>query len=182
MALPKLIVIKETESEIKKRMKSATPFIAQRLRVLLILKQHETTGISKRETANLAGVCPDSVQKWRKKYENEGIDGLMKHNMIGYKPSVFSSEEHAKLEFLLGDPNNGLRGYMELKEWIKKEFGKDIRYRTVVNYCVSKFHSSVKTARKSHVKKDENKGEDFKKTSGKLAGKSGTRGGKNSTE
>ncbi len=31
MALPKIIVIKETESEIKHRLKTSTPFIAQRL-------------------------------------------------------------------------------------------------------------------------------------------------------
>jgi len=41
MALPKIIVIKETEIEIKHRLKTSPPFIAQRLRVLLILKQHE---------------------------------------------------------------------------------------------------------------------------------------------
>jgi len=172
MTHPKLIVIKETESEIKNRMKSSIPFIAQRLRVLLILKQHEPTGLSKREAATLAGVCPDSVHKWRTIYVKDGIDGLMKHNKIGYKPSVFSPEERTRLEEELSDPNDGLHGYVELKEWVRKEFGKDILYRTVVNYCVSNFHSSFKTARKSHVNKDTNKVEDFKKTSGKPAGKS----------
>jgi len=174
MALPKIIVIKETESEIKHRLKTSTPFIAQRLRVLLILKQHESTGLSKREAATLAGVCPDSVQKWRTIYVKEGIEGLVKHNKIGYKPSVFTSDEHARLEEKLYDPNNGLRGYVELKDWIRKEFGKDILYRTVVSYCVTNFNSSVKTARKSHINKDAGKVEEFKKTSDKFAKKSVT--------
>jgi len=149
--------------------------------VLLILKQHESTGLSKRETATLAGVCPDSVHKWRTIYVREGIEGLVKHNKIGFKPSVFTADEHARLGEKLNDPNNGLRGYVELKEWIKKEFGKDILYRTVVSYCATNFHSSVKTARKSHVNKDADKVEAFKKTSGKPAKKSGVQKDTNST-
>jgi transposase len=179
MAHPKIIVIKETESEIKHRLKTSTPFIGQRLRVLLMLKQHEQTGLSKREAASLAGVCPDSVHKWRTIYVREGIEGLVKHNKIGYKPSVFTSEEHARLAEKLNDPNNGLRGYVELKEWIRKEFGKDVLYRTIVNYCVTNFHSSVKVARKSHISKDADKVEGFKKTSDKPARKYGTQKDKN---
>lgn len=182
MALPKIIVIKETESEIKHRLKTSTPFIAQRLRVLLILKQHESTGLSKREAATLTGVCPDSVHKWRTMYVREGIEGLAKHNKKGYKPSVFTTDEHARLGEKLNDPNNGLRGYVELKEWIRKEFGKNILYRTVVNYCVTNFHSSVKTARKSHINKDAGKVEDFKKTLDKSAKKSGIQMDKNSIQ
>ena len=180
MSLPKIIVIKETESQIKHGLKTSTPFIAQRLRVLLILKQHESTGLSKREAAALAGVCPDSVHKWGTIYVRDGIEGLVKHNKIGYKPSVFTSDEHSRLEEKLNDPNNGLRGYVELKEWIRKEFGKDILYRTVVNYCVSNFHSSVKTERKSHINKDAEKVEHFKKTSDKSAKRFGTQMDKNS--
>ncbi len=180
MALPKIITIKETEGEIKRRLKASTPFIAQRLMVLLILKQHESTGLSKREAAILAGVCPDSVHKWRNIYVREGIEGLVKHNKIGYKPSVFTSGEHVRLEEKLNDPNNGLRGYVELKEWIRKELGKDVLYRTVVSYCVTNFHSSVKVARKSHINKDAGKVEAFKKTSDKPVKKSGTQKDKDS--
>ncbi len=86
MSLPKIIVIKESEKEIKHLLKVSIPFIAQRLRVLLILKQHESTGISKREAATLAGVCPDSVHKWRTIYMKAGIEGIIKHNKIGFKP------------------------------------------------------------------------------------------------
>jgi len=161
MALPKIIVIKETEKEIKQFLKTSSPFIAQRLRVILILKQHESKGISKREASTLAGVCPGSIQKWRTLYLKEGIEGIMKHNKIGYKPSVFTLAERARLEEKLKNPENNLRGYVELKEWIKQEFGKDILYRTVVNYCVTNFHSSVKVARKSHINKDIDKVDDF---------------------
>lgn len=165
MAHPKKIVIKETEKEIKKLLNKAIPFIAQRLRVLLVLKQNEKTGISKRDAAKLAGVDPNSVQNWRVLYIKSGIEGLSKHQKVGFKPSVFTDVEHNKLESKLNDPKNGLQGYVELKSWIEKETGKVFNYNTLLFYCIKNFKSSVKVARKSHVKKDEQTVETFKKTS-----------------
>jgi transposase len=167
MANPKIIVIKESEKEIKKLLKQAIPFIGQRLRVLLIMKQNEKTGIARREVAKLAGVDPNSVQNWRKTYLKEGIEGLMKHQKTGFKSSVFTSIEHDMLEAKLNNPENGIQGYVELKDWIEKESGKVFNYNTLLFYCIRNFKSSVKVARKSHVNKDENKVDIFKKTSDK---------------
>ena len=58
------MIIKETEKEIKKLLKDSIPFIGQRLRVLLILKQNEEESISKREVDKIAGADPNSVQNW----------------------------------------------------------------------------------------------------------------------
>ena len=171
MAKPKVITIKETEKEIKNLLKKSIPFIAQRLRVLLLLKQNEEAGISKREVAKLAGVDPNSVQNWRTLYMNKGIDGLMKHHKTGFKPSVFTPKEHDLLEKKLKDPENGLQGYVELKEWLENEVGKTFHYNTLLFYCIRNFKSSVKVARKSYAKKDDKAVETFKKTLVKTAKK-----------
>jgi transposase len=161
----KKMIIKETEKEIKKLLKESNPFIGQRLRVLLILKKNEEIGISKREVAKLAGVDPNSVHNWRTLYINTGIEGLMKHQKTGFRPSVFNAIDHQKLETKLNDPQNGLQGYVELKDWIEKESGKIFNYNTLLYYCIRNFKSSVKVARKSHTKKDQNEVDTFKKTS-----------------
>ncbi|WP_458008550.1 helix-turn-helix domain-containing protein [Flavobacterium sp. PL002] len=171
MAHSKILTIKETEKEIKNLIKQSIPFIGQRLRVLLILKQNEKTGISKREVSKLAVVDPNSVHKWRTLYINEGIEGLMKHHKTGFKPSVFTATEHNMLETKLNDSQNGLQGYVELQDWIEKQTGKMFNYNTLLYYCIRNFKSSVKVARKSHVKKDENQGISFKKTSEESAKK-----------
>lgn len=169
MANSKNLIIKETEKEIKKLLKASIPFIGQRLRVLLILKQNEITGVSKRDVAKIAGVDPNSVQNWRTLYINAGIEGLLEHKKTGFKPSVFNATEHHKLETKLNNPQNGLQGYVELKAWLEKESGKIFNYNTLLYYCIRNFKSSVKVARKSHVKKDENKVTAFKKTSDQSA-------------
>jgi transposase len=171
MTALKKVLIKETETEIKKLIKQSNSFIGQRLRVLLILKEHENEGISKREAAKLARVDPNSVQNWRTLYINEGIEGLMKHKKTGFKPSVFNDIEHKSLEAKLNDPQNGLQGYVELKAWLEKETNKVFNYNTLLYYCIRNFKSSVKVARKSHVKKDMKAVESFKKTSVKSAKK-----------
>ncbi len=48
MSLPVIFPIKESAREIKKLMRNSIPFIAQRLKLLLVCKQYEATGISKR--------------------------------------------------------------------------------------------------------------------------------------
>jgi transposase len=133
------------------------------------LKQNEKEGISKREVAKLAGVDPNSVQNWRTLYLNSGIDGLLKHQKTGFKPSVFNAIEHNMLETKLNNSQNGLQGYVELKDWIEKESGKAFNYNTLLYYCIRNFKSSVKVARKSHIKKDENEVNTFKKTSDESA-------------
>lgn len=133
------------------------------------MKQNEKEGISKREVAKLAGVDPNSVQNWRTLYLNAGIDGLLKHQKTGFKPSVFNVIEHNMLETKLNNSQNGLQGYVELKDWIEKESGKTFNYNTLLYYCIRNFKSSVKVARKSHIKKDENEVNTFKKTSDESA-------------
>ena len=167
MASPKKIVIKESIEELKSLYRKATPFIAPRIRVIIELKKHEEDGISKRDVASIVGVNHNSVQTWRSIYETEGIVGLQKHNKSGFKPSVFLRSEHEAIDKKLNDSENGLRGYVELLEWIEETLHKQVKYNTLLKYCTREFGSKVKVARKSHIKKDEVAVSTFKKTSTK---------------
>ena len=56
MATPRLFKIQESESEIKKLMKSSGAMIGKRLHGLLVFKRNELTGISKRRVAEKKGL------------------------------------------------------------------------------------------------------------------------------
>lgn len=165
MALPKQINIKESLVELKSILKSSSPLIAPRIKVLIVLKKNEKIGISKRAVSEAVGVNHNSVQTWRTMYIKGGLKLIQSHNKKGFKPSVFNQEEHAAIEKKLKDPKNGLRGYIELKAWVEEEFKKHVKYNTLLKYSIKNFGSKVKVARKSHIKKDEAKVEAFKKTS-----------------
>jgi transposase len=133
--------------------------------MLIEIKKIEGQGISKRELAELIGVNHNSIQTWRQMYLTGGISELCSHKKTGFKPSVFDKEEHNAIKEKLHDPVNGLRGYKELLAWIENDLSKEVKYNTLLKYCIRNFSSSVKVARKSHINKDPLAVEAFKKTS-----------------
>lgn len=165
MSAPKLFIIKESESQIKQLIKTSSPMIAKRLHALLIFKQNETIGISKRDVAERIGVNHNSVQTWRTAYIQGGVQSLINHGNKGFKPSVITPEQEKSLHDQLHNPQNGFVGFKELLVWFNREFNTDINYKTFHGFVVRKFNAKVKVARKSHVKKDEEAVESLKKTS-----------------
>lgn len=169
MSSPKIFTIKESLSELKKIQKRSNSMIGKRVHSLLIFKQNELHGISKREVAQIIGVNHNSIQTWRNLYINGGIELLIKHSKIGFKPSVITPEEEQALREQMFNPENGFVGYTELLNWFNEKFGKQTNYSTFKGFVYRKFKTKIKTARKIHVKKDQDKVEDFKKTSVKSA-------------
>lgn len=171
MAAPKLFTIKESESEIKKLIKTSIPMISKRFQALLIFKRNEKKGISKQAVADEIGVNQNSIQTWRSAYISGGIEQLQSHSNIGYKPSVITGDQLLALEKKLNDPGNGIVGFVELLEWFNSTFTTDINYKTFHGFVVRKFKAKIKVARKVHVKKDVEAVEAFKKTSIRFARK-----------
>jgi len=160
-----LVTIKESIAELRQLQRTSGPLISKRLLMLIEIKRHEKTGISKRDLSTITGINHNSIVKWRNQYNKEGIGPLLTHGRIGFKKSVISKEEHLKIEKKLNDPKNGIRGYKELLEWVAKDMGKDMKYITLLKYAQRHFGSKIKVARKSHVKKDEQQVDTLKKTS-----------------
>jgi len=166
MSKPFKITVKETIKELRKLQRKNGELIEKRMRMLIEIKKHEKTGISKRALSEITGINHNSIVKWRKLYNKEGISALLIHGRIGgFKKSVFSESEHKQIEEKVSNPTNGLRGYKELLEWVNNEFSKEIKYITLVKYAERHFGTKIKVARKSHVKKDEALVDSFKKTS-----------------
>ena len=165
MAAPKIFPIKETESTLKKLMKSSNPMIAKRIHALLIFKRHQHTGVSKRIVAEQIEVNHNSVQTWRYLYIEGGIELLMSHSNIGYKPSKITALQEQGLKDQLNNPKNGMVGFVELLDWFNRTYQTNLNYKTFHGYVVRKFKAKVKVARKVHIKKDPDAAEAFKKTS-----------------
>lgn len=171
MSRPIQIVIKESIKELKALQRSKGELVSKRMRVLIELKKHENKGISKRDLADITGINHNSITKWRKMYIAHGLQSLLIHGRIGFKKSLINGSEHKHLEKKLNDPRNGIRGYIELQDWMNSKFNKDFKYITVVKYVQRHFGTKIKVARKSHVKKDAELVDTFKKTSVKSSKK-----------
>ncbi|HAH54807.1 MAG TPA: hypothetical protein DCM02_05840 [Flavobacterium sp.] len=88
--------------------------VAKRVYALLIFKQNELTGISKREVAHAIEVNHNSIQTWRNLYIDGGLELLTKHSKIGYKPSIIILEQEQALKEQMYNPYNGFVGFAEL--------------------------------------------------------------------
>lgn len=171
MAKPIQLTVKESIKELKALQRGQGELLSKRIRVLIELKKHENTGISKRDLSAITGINHNSITKWRKMYLAGGISSLLVHGRIGFKKSIINEAEHKAMEKKLKDPKNGIRGYVELVDWLNTKFNKDFKYITVLKYATRHFGSKIKVARKSHVKKDKELVEAFKKSSVKSSKK-----------
>lgn len=166
MALPKRFTIKEDISRLRKELRSASnEMISKRLRALIVFKKHEGSGISVREAARLSGIDRGSALDWRNAYIAGGLQGLLAHEKKSNRSSVFEPHQREALREKLHDAQNGLRGYTELVAWFNDHFATEVKYHTMNQFVKRKYGALCKTARKSHVKKEAQAVEAFKKTS-----------------
>ena len=161
------IPIKESLKELRQALKTTTPLFQSRIKMLIAMKKAGSHGISKRALVDALGVSGQSVHTWRTTYKHGGLNALCSHKKVGFKPRIFTKKEHLKIELKLKNPENGLRGFKELQEWVIKEFKKEVKYNTILKYAIKHFGARVKVSRKYHAKKDEEAVATFKKTSRK---------------
>ena len=115
-------------------------------------------------------------------YIEGGIELLMSHFNVGYKPSQINEEQEQAIKKQLNDPHNGMVGFIELLDWFNKTFQRDINYKTFHGFVVRKFKAKIKVARKTHIKKNEQAVDAFKKTSSRFVKKSSLKKGKGSKQ
>lgn len=166
MAKPLSLTIQESFKTLKTLQRKSSPLIANRLWILIEIKKRESSGgISKRELSAKTGINPNSISKWRKLYSEFGLSALLTHGRKGSKKSVISPAVHQALAQKLNDPQNGFCGYVELLDWVNTTFSLSLKYITLTKYVQRHFGTKIKVARKSHICKEEQAGEMFKKTS-----------------
>ena len=88
MSKPIQISIKESFKELKVIQRSQGELLSKRIRVLIELKKHEKTGISKRDLSDITGINHNSITKWRKMYIAGGVSALLVHGRVGFKKSL----------------------------------------------------------------------------------------------
>ena len=165
MAKPLKVDVKESIAELRLLQRKHGEFIGKRLQMVIEIKKSKDKPLSKRELSRITGINHNSIVKWRKMYNEGGIDALLTHNRKGFKPSQINEIEHKQIEEKLNNPVNGLQGYKELLEWVNSSFNKEMKYTTLYEYVKRHFKTKIKVARKSHIKKDKEAETLFKKTS-----------------
>ena len=133
--------------------------------MLLVLRKTQKS-LSKIELASILKINNNTAKKWRTAYADNGIEGLLLDGRIGFKKSIINKEVHQAIEQRLTSPKDAFTSYIDLINWIVKNYiPNGINYHTVNKYVKRHFGAKLKVSRKSHIKTDENTVETFKKTS-----------------
>lgn len=157
------IIVKEPVAELKKMLKNSPTHQSPKLKMLIIIKQSQNA-LNKNELADHVGVNHNSIQKWRNKYLSGGIKKLLLDGRVGFKPSVISKETHEQIRLKLNNPEGAFTSFKDLQQWVDVNFKKGINYNSLRHYVKRHFGAKLKVARKSHVKKDKEAVQVFKKT------------------
>jgi len=80
------------------------------------------------------------------------------------RSKIITTEIHQGLEQRAKDPQNPFRGYWDAQNWVKREYGVEIKYQRIREYLIKHFKTKTKSPRKSHIKKDKQAEEAFLKT------------------
>ena len=119
--------------------------------------------MSKYQLATALAVSHNSAQTWRKAYQSGGVEGMLRYERGGNKPSLIDEKAHKSIEKRLNNPQGAFRSYTELQQWISEQFVPGIKYTTVNEYAKRHFGTKLKIARRSHIQKDEQAGAAFLK-------------------
>lgn len=151
--------IQESDEELYAKQKASTKVVIfQRLQMLRLLKSGQAKSLT--EAASLVGVSERSTSRWWKCYREQGLESLLKIAPTR-KPRLSVEQQQA----LIQQAGKGeFSTLAEIAQWVEQNFG--ISYSTVgIWKLIKKLKIKKKTARPTHVQKDEKAAENFKKTS-----------------
>lgn len=86
----------------------------------------------------------NTAQKWRKTYDEKGLDGLLHYGKIGFKPSKMTPEMHKAIEARLYSPKDAFTSYTRLIDWLIGDYiPTGINYHTVNKYVKRHFGAKL---------------------------------------
>jgi len=146
---------KELKAEIRKTKDGR---YGLRLRVILMLKE----GYSPTEIKKVLMVAGATYSRWIKRYNEEGKDGLKRHESGRKDGNPKWDKKIFKDLFEKLDEMEEYWSVPKMKKWIKEEYKQDIPDSTI-EYHLHKSNYSWKTNRPSPYKGDKEQQASFKK-------------------
>jgi transposase len=157
----KKIVVKEELAALQKLHRKAAYHLKPRLKMLLVALGKDVH--SKSALSRQLKVSATSVQEWKKRYEAGGLTALLLDERGGNRPSKIDAATDEALARKLSDAKDAPRSFTELQQWVEEHHLPGINYHTLNKYVKRKYGAKIKVVRKTHVQKDEEAVEQFKK-------------------
>jgi transposase len=155
--------IKESVLELKKMLvKQKSLNKEKRIKSLILIKSDKFE--TRQAVADYLSLHIRTLERWLNKYKSGGIVEMLTDQPKNKASKIITAEIHIGLSQRVNDSHNPFLGYWDAQNWVKKEYGVDIKYQRVREYLIQHFKTKLKTPRKSHYKKNEEAENAFLKT------------------
>jgi transposase len=134
----------------------------KRIKCLIAIKSAKFG--TRQELAGYLGIHIRTMERWVNSYKSGGIFEMLSNKPKNKQSRIITQEIHQGLELRVNDPQNPFRGYWDAQNWVKCEYGIEIKYQRIREYLIQHFNTKTKSPRKSHIKKDKQAEESFLKT------------------
>ncbi len=155
--------IKESILELKKLLsKQHTLKREKRLKSLLLIKTGKFE--TRQQVADGVSVHIRTLERWLRNYKEGGVDQMLSDKPKNKTSKIITAEIHNGLSQRVNDSHNPFLGYWDAQNWVKQQYGVDVKYHRIRQYLIQHFKTKLKTPRKSHYKKDDQAEKAFLKT------------------
>jgi transposase len=121
-----------------------------RLQMLYLLASRQAH--TRQDVARLLAVHRNTISRWLALYVAGGLAALLATYIPAGKPVSLAPAVLASLEQALRRPE-GFASYEELRQWVRRTHGVEVKYQTLYTLVRTRFHTKLKAARPSHTKK-----------------------------
>src|SRR5690349_17854146 len=128
----KKIVVKEELAALQKHYRKAAHHLKPRIKMLLIALQKDVH--SKSELSRRLKVSATSVQQWKKRYQQGGLEGMLLDDRGGNRPSSIDAATDKAIAQKLTDAKDAPRSFTELQQWVDEHYLPGINYHTLNKY------------------------------------------------
>jgi transposase len=158
-----ILDITESVLELKKLLlKQKTLKTEKRLKSLIAIQSGKFE--TRQAIADYLGVHIRTLERWLTNYKSGGIFNMLKDKPKNITSRIITPDIHQGLSQRVNDPHNPFLGYWDAQNWVKAQYGVDVKYQRIREYLIQHFKTKLKTPRKSHYKKDEDAEKAFLKT------------------
>ena len=123
------IEVQESTEELKELIRKQTK-AAKRDRLRALYLQQTGQVQSRRQLAEMLGCAESTIYRWFKKYQNQGLEGLLEIKTSPGRPTKISGQALRDLNKQL-KTRSGFGSYGEIQEWLAEEHQLETAYSTV---------------------------------------------------
>ena len=150
MGRPLEVEIVESQEKLEKDLKQVrTASSKERLQMLYLLKSGQVN--SSQELASLLGRDQATITRWLRKYKDDGLKSLLEVKSPPGKVGIVRGLALERLKQRLQEVE-GFNSYGQIKQWIEKELGLVIAYKTVYQLVRYELGAKLKVPRPRSLK------------------------------